>query len=148
MCQFALHREVIGRTSAALAVIVAFGACAPPSGADQAPTITHGPILGRPGSHQMGIWARTSSPGAFRVRYGRQPDGLDRGSRPVATRPEVDNSGWVHLDGLEADAEYHYQVVPEGAVARAQGPGGSFRTLPDPDEVRHPEHNPEGLFNF
>ena len=32
--------------------------------------ITHGPILGRLDTHHIGIWARTSRPGTFRVRYG------------------------------------------------------------------------------
>ena len=109
------------------------------------PAISHGPILGRPGAHRMGVWARTNRPGGFRVRYGRSADELELVSDTIATRPGVDNTGWVLLEGLDADAEYHYRVVPDGGP---EGPGGSFRTLPDPDEVRDPEHNPKGLFNF
>ncbi|MFT7642703.1 MAG: hypothetical protein ACI9G1_004461, partial [Pirellulaceae bacterium] len=32
-------------------------------------TITHGPILGRLSKDGVGVWARTSKPGQFRVAY-------------------------------------------------------------------------------
>jgi hypothetical protein len=35
----------------------------------KAPAITHGPILGRPGAHEMGVWARTSQPAKIEVQY-------------------------------------------------------------------------------
>jgi phosphodiesterase/alkaline phosphatase D-like protein len=115
------------------------------SGAASSLRITHGPILGRPGAHEMGIWVRTSAPGQLRVRYGPEPDRLESVSDPFATVLEKDNTGWILLKGLKANQRYHYQVVP--AESR-EGVGGSFRTLPDLAEVRHPQHNPKGLFNF
>ncbi len=108
-------------------------------------SITHGPILGRPGAHHMGIWARTSQPGSFRVRYGLQPDKLDQLSAPAATTLEHDNTGWVLLQDLTANTKYYYQTIPAAGKA---GPGGSFRTLPDAGDYRDAKLNPQGLFNF
>ena len=111
--------------------------------------ISHGPILGRLGAHQVGIWARTSQPGSFRVRYGLQPDQLKQLSPPVSTLLEKDNTGWVLLRGLKANTKYYYQVAGIRTDGKLQpGMGGSFRTLPEAEGFRHPKYNPEGLFNF
>ncbi len=109
---------------------------------------THGPILGRLGAHEIGVWARTARPAEFRVRYGAAPEQLDNLSEPVRTALEHDNTGWVHLEGLESNTKYYYELVLSGDGNQHAGPGGSFHTLPAPDDVRHPEHNPGGLFNF
>jgi phosphodiesterase/alkaline phosphatase D-like protein len=111
-------------------------------------TITHGPILGRPGSRSMGVWARTSRPGSFVVRYGAASGPLDQASAPVATGAGHDCTGWVLLERLKPDTRYALQVVPAGAPVGAKGAQGSFHTLPDADEVRDTEVNPRGLFNF
>ena len=110
--------------------------------------ITHGPMLGRIGAHEISVWARTSRPGAFRVRYGLRPGKLDQESPPVPTRLEDDNAGSIRLTGLKSRSRYYYQVMAGDADAAQVGRGGSFRTLPDPDAVRDAEHNPKGLFNF
>lgn len=107
-------------------------------------TITHGPILGRLGAHEVGVWARTSRPASFRVRYGLEPGKLDRVSEPAETRLGRDCTGWVKLTGLKANAKYYYQV----SVGEREDRGGSFLTLPDPAELKDPELNPRGLFNF
>ena len=71
----------------------------------------------------------------------------------MATRLSHDNTGWVLIKGLKADTKYYYQVVildakaTDGRVEKT-GRSGSFRTLPDEEEQRHPELNPRGLFNF
>src|SRR5689334_7151992 len=54
--------------------------------------ITHGPILGRPGATEMGIWARTEKPGQFYVRYATGNEG-DMVSDKVVTGLETDNTG-------------------------------------------------------
>ncbi len=108
---------------------------------------THGPILGRLSSDGVGVWARTVEPGPFAVRFGTDPERLDQLSEPVETELAHDNTGWVHLKGLESDTFYHYRLeIPDnpGPI----GLGGTFRTLPDADDYQHPEYNPEGLFNF
>ncbi len=110
--------------------------------------ITHGPILGRLGAHEIGIWARTQSSGVFRVRYGLRPGHLDMMSGPVTTQVEHDNTGWAHITNLEADAKYYYELVVGENDMPATLRKGSFHTLPDPQEVRDPIHNPDGLFNF
>lgn len=110
--------------------------------------ITHGPILGRLGAHQIGVWARTSLPAAFRVRYGLQPDRLDQLSAAVNTLLEKDNTGWVLIRGLKSNTKYYYQTVVATEGGLQAGPGGSFRTLPEPTDFRHSQHNPRGLFNF
>jgi phosphodiesterase/alkaline phosphatase D-like protein len=111
-------------------------------------TVTHGPILGRLGSHEIGVWVRTSQPGPFRVRYGTATDRLDQLSAPATTRLERDNTGWVLLSGLKAETKYLYEVVLGENGERRTGLGGSFRTLPDPAEGKEPKLNPRGLFNF
>ena len=110
--------------------------------------ITHGPILGRLGAQQIGVWARTSLPAALRVRYGLQPDRLDQLSPPVNTLLEKDNAGWVLIRGLKSNTKYYYQTVVATEGGLQAGPGGSFRTLPQPKDFRHAQYNPRGLFNF
>ena len=110
--------------------------------------ITHGPILGRLGSHEIGIWARTESTGEFQVRYGLRPGHLDMMSDPVVTQIEHDNTGWAHITGLDADTDYYYELVVGENQMPATLRTGSFHTLPDAEEVRDPVHNPDGLFNF
>jgi len=107
--------------------------------------LTQGPMLGHPTSDTVRVWARTSDPGEFHVRYGTDEDELTRQSAPVTTRIERDNTGYVTLTGLEGDTRYHYQVYVN---ERPHGLPGSFLTLPDSEEVKNSEHNPEGLFNF
>ena len=93
--------------------------------------ITHGPILGRTGAHQMGVWARTSQPGEFRVEYlPLSMNGAKMGvSDLVTTTLEHDNAAWVLLKGLKSDTRYFYYVIPNGR-------GGEFRTLPAPADTR------------
>jgi phosphodiesterase/alkaline phosphatase D-like protein len=110
--------------------------------------ITHGPMLGRLGSTHVGVWARTSRPGAFVVRYGRDAAKLEGASEPAVTELERDNTGWVLLRGLLPNTKYFYQVVPQGAGSVSPAPDGSFLTLPDPAQYRNERHNPKGLFNF
>ena len=90
--------------------------------------ITHGPVLGRPGSDTMTVWARTRFPGeALQVRYGLEPGKLSELSKVVITAIEDDCTGLVKLSGLQPSTQYFYEVFCE------QGdhpPGGSFRTLP------------------
>lgn len=106
--------------------------------------ITHGPILGQPGAHQMAVWARTDAPGEFRVRYRVSPDGPEQVSDPVTTKLAHDNTAYILLTDLEADTLYNYQVFTD----ETEGPSATFRTFPDPELLKDPELNPNGLFNF
>jgi phosphodiesterase/alkaline phosphatase D-like protein len=118
--------------------------------ADEDNYVTHGPILGRVTAHEIGIWARTWRAAPFRVRYGLLPDQLDLLSEPVTTMVGHDNSGWLELSNLQADTRYYYELVlgeGETAIPVIQRPG-SFRTLPDVEQLRDEKHNPEGKFNF
>ena len=135
------------RTLRLSAFLVACVALVPVSGQQSAVTITHGPILGRLGSTEVGVWVRTSRPGAFHVKYGLDPERLDGVSSPGTTAIEHDNTGWVLVQGLKPATKYHYQVVAGNAAAPAR-PDGSFLTLPSPEAYRNAEHNPKGLFNF
>ncbi|MDA7613743.1 metallophosphoesterase family protein [Verrucomicrobiales bacterium] len=106
--------------------------------------LTHGPMLGHVTSNSVRVWARTSDPGAFAVRYGTKAGELDDNAQGE-TLLGRDNTGHVTLVGLAADTHYHYQIwVNE----RPHGQRASFRTLPSAEDSRHPEHNPRGLFNF
>jgi alkaline phosphatase D len=107
--------------------------------------LTHGPMLGRLTESSVRVWARTSEAGEFVVRYGTNSLQLNQTSDVAATAIEHDNTGVAHLTGLAVDTHYHYQVwVNE----RPHGLPGSFRTLPSKRQSRHPELNPNGLFNF
>lgn len=109
--------------------------------------ITNGPILGRLSAHGIGIWARTAKTGSFAVRYGLDPGKLTQMTEPVKTLLDHDNTEWIHVTGLKADTKYYYElVIPY--IDQQTGLGGSFRTLPDPEELVDPELNPKGLFNF
>ena len=109
--------------------------------------ITHGPILGRLSAHGVGVWARTADSKPFQVAYGQNSESLDQLSAVVSPVLERDNTGWVQIDGLRPDTKYFYQLVVPGE-GRPQSSVHSFKTLPHPADVRDPEHNPEGLFNF
>jgi alkaline phosphatase D len=105
--------------------------------------ITHGPILGRLSHDGVGVWIRTSRPARFRVtcRIGQ----ICVSSSPKGeTRLENDNTGWVHITGLEPDTTYNYEVELDSGYWIQ---GGTFTTLPHENKVRNP-HNPKGLFNF
>lgn len=106
--------------------------------------ITHGPMLGHVTSDSISIWARTSVPGEFRVRYGLSEQKLDLISGPVATSADHDNTGWAKLSGLQPNTRYYYAPV----TARDMGPQASFRTLPAAADYRDDRTNPRGLFNF
>lgn len=113
----------------------------------QAPiSVTHGPILGRLGSTEIGVWVRTSKPGSFHVKYGIDPQRLDGTSPTGTTTIDHDNTGWVLVEGLKPQTTYFYQVVT-GSDAPAR-PDGSFLTLPTGEAYRNAAHNPKGLFNF
>ena len=107
--------------------------------------LTHGPMLGRLAADSVRVWARTSDPGAFEVRYGTEPETLDQVSAAAATSLDHDNTGAAELKALRPDTRYHYQVWVNN---RPHGLPGSFRTLPSEAQVRNEEHNPQGLFNF
>ncbi len=107
--------------------------------------LTHGPMLGRPTSHSVRVWGRTSDAGEFLVRYGMDPDRPDLVSRPAATTTDHDNTGVARLENLRSDTRYYYQIEVNG---RPHGLPGSFRTLPSAEDTRHADLNPRGLFNF
>ena len=109
--------------------------------------ITHGPILGRLSSSGVGIWARTLRPGPFTVLYGTAPDQLDQVATPVVTSLDHDNTGWIHLTGLQSNTKYWYELKNPESPGRT-GRKGSFKTLPDSAAMQDPRHNPRGLFNF
>ena len=106
--------------------------------------ISHGPILGRLDSDSVAVWARTSAPAAFRVRYWPVGGAGERVSAPIATTLDRDNTGWGQLEGLEPDTLYAYRLEAAGTVP----PVATFRTLPAASEVADPTVNPRGLFNF
>jgi phosphodiesterase/alkaline phosphatase D-like protein len=109
--------------------------------------VSHGPILGRLSSDGIGVWARTSRAGSFTVSYGTSEGHLDKSSAAVATTNSHDNTGWAHITGLEADTKYWYEIVLANGVGRTAR-SGSFRTLPDPRQLRDEKLNPDGLFNL
>ena len=102
--------------------------------------ITHGPLLGRPGTTTMSVWVRTNFPGGVSVTYGTDRHILDQQSAPVQTVLENDNTAVITLTDLEPDTLYYYRTDT--------GRGGTFRTFPDAKDYQNDEYNPEGLFNF
>src|SRR5687768_8267358 len=100
-------------------------------------------MLGQVTESSIMVWARTTRPGQFVVRYGTQPENLSAMSAPVTTRFERDLTGAVRIANLQPDTRYHLEVRGEG---QPRGPRGEFRTLPAAARYRHPELNPRGLF--
>ena len=107
--------------------------------------LTHGPMLGNPTAHSVAVWGRTSDPGTFTVHFGMENGPLNQVSEPAKTTIGHDNTGVAHLENLQSNSRYHYQIWVNG---RPHGLPGSFRTLPDADDTRNAKHNPKGLFNF
>ncbi len=114
-------------------------------GAGDPATMTHGPLLGRPAARSMGVWARTSRPTSFEVRYGRAASELDGSVTSPPTQWGDDCTGWVLLEGLQPHTTYYYQVFIDGYP---QGQLSTFRTWPEAELWRDAEYNPRGLFNF
>jgi alkaline phosphatase D len=108
-------------------------------------TMTHGPMLGRPTATSMDVWARTSVPAEFEVRYGSSLRDLTSTSSATMTLWDHDCTGVVKLTDLASNTRYAYQVYVDGFP---QGQPGTFKTLPSSQECRHPRYNPKGLFNF
>ena len=140
-----MHRFALCLGLAALTIHCGGQPSPPPESAS--PSITHGPMLGRLGESEIGVWARTATPGEFRVRYGTSRDALDQASEPVQTALESDNTAWAHLTGLRSNTKYYYDIV-DGGGRTAPGLGGDFHTLPSAEDYRNAEHNREGLFNL
>ena len=107
--------------------------------------LTHGPMLGKPTTDSVLVWGRTSEEGEFVVKYGLAENAIDQTSQPATTKIGHDLTGFTQLSGLKGDTRYHYQIFVEG---NPHGLPGSFLTLPSKKDSIHPEHNPEGLFNF
>jgi len=107
--------------------------------------LTHGPMLGKPTTDSVLVWGRTSEEGEFVVKYGLAENTLDQTSQPATTKIGHDLTGFTQLSGLKGDTRYYYQIFVEG---NPHGLPGSFLTLPSKKDSIHPEHNPEGLFNF
>lgn len=105
-------------------------------------TMTHGPILGRPATDSIAVWARTSQPARFVVHFGTTPERLAQKAASEPTGIAHDNTGFVILRGLQPNTKYHYRVSVDDLP---QGQPGSFRTLPT---AARTEHNPRGLYNF
>ncbi len=113
--------------------------------ADDPVTMSHGPMLGRPAATSMAVWARTSAPSTFEVRYGTDEKRLTRSAVSRETSLDDDCTGSVTLTDLTPATHYHYEIHVGGLP---QGQRGSFRTLPDAATSIDPAHNPKGLFNF
>ncbi len=108
--------------------------------------VSHGPVLGKPGADRVGVWARTSQPAAFHVRYGTNKRALSSRSATVATLLEHDNTAWVELGNLRPNSVYYYQV----SVDTADGIDSDifrFRSLPSAEQTVS-RRNPDGLFNY
>ena len=103
--------------------------------------VTDGPILGRPASDSMTVWVRTQRQGKVNVFYGRNARNLDQSASFLTRGAEHDYTGTLTIKGLQPDTRYHYRIEDHQL-------GGSFRTMPSPDDFRNPEGNPKGLFNF
>jgi len=103
--------------------------------------VTHGPILGKPTSESMTIWARTNEPGTATIFYGTESGNLDQRAPELKTKLEDDNTGTVTIEGLDQNTRYYYKVEDHQL-------SGSFRTMPDPEHYRDENTNPRGLFNF
>ncbi|MEC7558113.1 MAG: alkaline phosphatase D family protein, partial [Planctomycetota bacterium] len=136
----------LSRMLSALCLAVALAAPASAAG-NKYNHVSHGPILGRLSANGVGIWARTMRTGHFAVRYGTAPGRLDRETKPIPTRLERDNTGWVHITGLKANTRYYYELFIPNQTGLT-GKTGSFLTMPDSRQMIDAELNPRGLFNF
>ena len=107
--------------------------------------ITHGPVLGRPGTDTMSIWVRTERPQAVEVKFGRGRSHPMLTAQIELTDLTRDNTGIITLRGLQPDTRYYYFV---DTIPPSKARTGNFRTLPDGRSFANAEYNPNGLFNF
>jgi phosphodiesterase/alkaline phosphatase D-like protein len=111
--------------------------------AAEEPRLTHGPILGQPGTTSMTVWVRTNMPTNTFLRYGTSSQALNQTSKVLRTAYDRDLTARIPLTDLQADTAYHYEVVVGEVPSRI---GGSFTTLPSSVHLAN-AHNPKGLFN-
>lgn len=107
--------------------------------------LTHGPMLGRPGSDSLPVWVRTSTAGAFSVVV--ESDAGDVARFTGETDAARDNTGVILLQPLHPGTRYRYRIGLPDVAPGKEVAEGTFRTLPSQPLVRG-KHNPRGLFNF
>ena len=73
---------------------------------DDVVTMSHGPILGRPAATSMTVWARTTRPSKFEVRFGTDPQKLDSSALAQTTELADDNTGYITLPDLKPATTY------------------------------------------
>ena len=110
--------------------------------------IAHGPILGRLGATEIGVWARTKRAGEFRVRYGTSRGDLSQLSDSVRTTIDHDNANWVHITGLEPNTSITTKSWETPAAAGEKSSAGISARCPTPTPSAIPRKNPKGLFNY
>ncbi len=129
-----------------LLFILTLSACQVPQSRSH---ITHGPILGRPTSDSMTLWARTSTESAFQVHYGKTEDDLKNTALSTPSNLHDDLTSLLTLNNLEPDQTYFYKIQSaDGSADDTPELKGTFKTLPDPEKLKDPKFNPNGLFNF
>ena len=100
-------------------------------GAQGAPRLTHGPIVGHTTSRSATIWVRADGPCELRVRA-QQEGGGEAIVSPRAKLVAEDNfCGTVQLVGLSPNTVYRYTVLLDGEPQRATVEQW-FRTFPRP----------------
>jgi phosphodiesterase/alkaline phosphatase D-like protein len=115
--------------------------------------LTHGPMLGQPGSDSMTVWIRTQEPAEFTVRYSTQlPIHSKSPGVTGKTVAENDCTGTVTLTKLKPATLYFYAIEIDGRLADTRidfhDDWPRFRTLPDSTVYRDEPHNSEGRFNI
>ena len=98
------------------------------------PTVTHGPIVGATTANSVTIWLRADGPYKAQICLAQDCDSLKQNplcSAAVQLDKELDCTGVLTLNGLEADTRYYYAVLLNGA-----------RVLRDGQELAHPRSPP------
>ncbi len=103
------------------------------------PTVTHGPIVGATTADSVTIWLRDDGPYNAQICLAPDCESLKQNpscSAEVQLDKELDCTGVVMLNGLEADTRYYYAVLLNGVRMLPDDDDAcklSFRTFPEPD---------------
>lgn len=91
--------------------------------------ITHGPVTGGLTANSARMYLRTDVPTPYTIEISTQTDFSSLLSFSDSTRPELDNSRIITLNGLQPFTKYFYRVIING---NEEERSGFFTTFPEP----------------
>lgn len=92
--------------------------------------LTHGPVVGGVDSTSARVFARTDSSAKVTIKYGTQPQKLQKTSNEVVTDNQKDYAGIIDITGLSPNTVYYYNILVD-SLPQLKPPYPQFKTFPN-----------------